>query len=114
LERITHKALYDKLGDIERGLKEDDIFIIEASLIFEKNTRNRYDKVIVVYAPYEVCKERAIKKGFSEEDFERRMRYQMDIEKKKELADIIIDNGGDIKHTWEQVKEVYKILKSDP
>ncbi len=114
LEKITHTALYERLREMERGLRKDDIFMVEASLIFEKNTRHMYDKVIVVYAPYDECKRRATGKGMSPEDFERRMRYQMDIEKKKELADIVINNSGDIGNTWEQVKKVYKILKSDP
>ncbi len=114
LEEITHKALYERLGEIERNLGKEDIFMVEASLIFEKNTRYMYDKVIVVYAPYDECRRRATEKGMLPEDFERRMRYQMDIEKKRELADIVIDNSGDIRNTWEQVKEVYKTLKSDP
>ena len=114
LEKITHTALYERLGEIEKNLGKDDIFMIEASLIFEKNTRHMYDKVIVVYAPYDECKKRAVEKGMPPEDFERRMRYQMDIDKKRELADIVIDNSGDISSTWEQVKKVYKILKSDP
>ncbi len=114
LEKITHTALYERLREIEKDLGKDDIFMVEASLIFEKGTRYMYDKVIVVYAPYDTCKRRATEKGMSPEDFERRMRYQMDIEKKKELADIVIDNSGEIMNTWEQVKEVYKTLKSDP
>ncbi len=114
LEKITHTALYERLGEIEKNLGKDEIFMIEASLIFEKNTRHMYDKVIVVYAPYDECKKRAVEKGMPPEDFERRMRYQMDIDKKRELADIVIDNSGDISSTWEQVKKVYKILKSDP
>ena len=87
---------------------------MEASLLIEKGTYRSYDKTVVVYAPYEVCKERALKRGFSEEDFERRWRKQMPIEEKVKFADFVIDNSDGIERTREQVVEVFKRIKEDP
>ena len=114
LEDITHSELYRQIKAIEEKNKERDIIMIEASLIYEKGTEDRYDKVIVVYAPEEVCRRRVLKKGVSLEDFERRIKFQMDIEEKKRRADYIIDNSDGIEKTRQQVYNLYKILKKDP
>ncbi len=114
LERLTHEEFYRKLEAIESKNRNEDILIVEASLIFEKGSEKRYDKIIVVYAPKEVCRERAIKKGISLEDFERRIRFQMDIEEKKQKADYIVDNSNGLDYTKRQVLKLYNLLKKDP
>lgn len=114
LENITHKALYKEINEILRTLPEDSIFILEATLLVEKRTHKDYDKLIVVWAPYEVCRERALKRGVSEEDFERRWNNQMPIDEKAKYADFVIDNSKSFDETFKQVKEIYKKLKEDP
>lgn len=110
LEEITHSALYAKLEDEFKSLPQKAIAIVEASLLVEKRTYKNYDKLIVVYAPYEICKERAIKAGFSLEDFKRRWEHQLPPEEKVKYADFVIDNSDGIKQTQKQVKEVYEKL----
>lgn len=110
LESITHKALYERLEEEFRRLPQDAIAIVEASLLVEKGTYKNYDRLIVVYAPYEVCKERAIKSGFSSEDFERRWKNQMPPEEKLKYADFVIDNSESLEDTQKQVKKVYREL----
>ncbi len=110
LEKITHKALYEYLEREFEKLPGNAIAIVEASLIIEKGTYKNYDKVIVVYAPFEVCKKRCIERGMTEEDFLRRWKNQMDIEEKKKYADYVIDNSGSLEETKKQVKKVYKEL----
>ena len=114
LEEITHSSLYEELKKIERKLSKDTIFIVEASLLVEKGSYKKFDKLIVVYAPYEVCKERAIKRGLSPEDFQRRWKLQMPIEEKVKFGDYVIDNSRSLEETYEQVKKIYEELKSDP
>lgn len=110
LESITHRALYERLEEEFRRLPQDAIAIVEASLLVEKGTYKNYDRLIVVYAPYEVCKERAIKSGFSSEDFERRWKNQMPPEEKLKYADFVIDNSESLEDTQKQVKKVYREL----
>ena len=114
LEEITHRALYDHLEREFSKLPEGSIAIVEASLLIEKGTYRNYDKTVVVYAPYEVCRERALRKGFSEEDFERRWRKQIPIEEKVRYADFVIDNSDGLERTEEQVREVFEKIKRDP
>ncbi|MFN3814407.1 MAG: dephospho-CoA kinase, partial [Aquificaceae bacterium] len=111
LEDITHRALYKKLEEDLKKLPKDALVIVEATLLIEKGTYKDYDKLIVVYAPYEVCKRRAMLKGISEEDFERRWANQMPMEEKLRYADFVIDNSGSIEDTKEQVNKVYQELR---
>ena len=68
----------------------------------------------MVYAPKEVAKERAVKyRILSEEEFERRWNHQMDIEKKKQLADFVIDNSKSLEETEKQVRELMAFLKKE-
>ena len=114
LERITHNALYEHLDREFSRLPEDAMAVVEASLIVEKGTYKNYDKVVVVYADHDTCKRRALARGMSEEDFERRWSKQMPIEEKVKFADFVIDNRGDMESTRRQVREVYETIRRDP
>ncbi len=113
LEEITHSALYEHLDKAFKDLPPSAIAVVEATLLVEKGTYKNYDKLIVVYAPYQVCKERALKKGFSEEDFERRWKNQMPMEEKVRYADFVIDNSDGLEETRRQVMEVYSKLREE-
>ncbi len=114
LEEITHGALYEELENIYSELPEDSVVFVEAALLIEKGTYKKYDKTLLVYAPYEVCKRRALKKGMSEEDFERRWKRQMSPEEKLKYADFVIDNSGSLEETRRQTEEVFEAIRRDP
>ncbi len=110
LEEITHRSLYKELEEFYKKLPPSAVVIVEASLFIEKGTYKNYDYTVVVYAPKEVCKKRAVSKGFSEEDFNRRWSLQMPIEEKVKFADYVIDNSGSLEETKKQVEEVFEKL----
>jgi len=112
LEDITHSALYRKLDEVFKTLPKDAVAIVEASLVLEKKTKGRYDFLVLVYAPYEVCKLRSLAKGITQDDFERRWKNQMDPKEKLKRADYVVDNSGDLKKTKERVVELCKLFKN--
>jgi dephospho-CoA kinase len=87
--------------------------VLEAALIFEKGNQKRFDKTVVVYAPFEVAKERALKRGMALEDFLRRWNNQMDIEEKKLLADFVVDNSDGLERTRREVEKLVRELKEE-
>ena len=113
LEEITHRALYEYLDEAFGKLPKDSIAIVEAALLVEKGTYKNYDRLIVVYAPYEVCKERSIKKGILEEDFQKRWDLQIPPEEKIKYAHFVIDNSDGLEETRKQVYRVYIKLKEE-
>jgi dephospho-CoA kinase len=113
LEEITHKELYRKLEEFYKKLPPSAVVFVEASLLIEKGTYRNYDYTVVVYAPYEVCKKRAIERGMSPHDFKRRWSLQMPIEEKVKFADFVIDNSGSLKETEKQAKQVFQKITGE-
>ncbi|MFN7064584.1 MAG: dephospho-CoA kinase [Aquificaceae bacterium] len=110
LEEITHTALYEKLEEEFKKLPPNSIALVEASLIIEKGTYGNYHAIVLVYAPYEVCRERAMRAGYNLEDFERRWRRQMIPEEKLPYASFIIDNRGALEDLKRRVLELKRVF----
>jgi dephospho-CoA kinase len=92
------------------------IAIVEAALILEAGTADRFDHLIVVTCKPEQRIERfARRQGISEEtaraEVARRMAAQIPDEEKIEAADFVIDNSGSLEHTERQVRRVFTELR---
>lgn len=112
LENITHRALYRKLEEEFRKLEKERPVVVEASLLIEKGTYRQYHVTLLVYAPYELCKKRALSFGYTPEDFERRWRRQMPPEEKLKYASFVIDNRGALEELRKRVMELAKVFKN--
>lgn len=82
------------------------LIIFEVPLLFEAGYEKFFDKTVVVYCNKNNAINRLIEKGFSKDEILRRMRAQMPITKKKELADFAINNNYDINDTEKQIKRI--------
>lgn len=92
---------------------QNSFFVIkESAILFENQGAKHCDVVLLVTAPKEVKIDRVIKRdNCSELDVIKRMNNQWDDEIKIPLADYTIVNT-DKENTKKQVKEIYKILKT--
>ncbi len=105
LEKLLHPLIKSKIEEDVKELKrEKKRYIVDIPLYFE--TQNyKAKKVVLVYARKEQQIQRVSKRdGLSKEDALKRIKAQMDIEKKRELADIIIDNSKDFMNLKREVK----------
>lgn len=102
-ERIQHWIQTEK----ERYIKEGhDLIVLDIPLLFEGGYQDSCDAVMVVYVPEELQLQRLMSRNHLDADeATRRMQSQLSIEKKKELADFVIDNSGTIEETEKQVSE---------
>ncbi|KAA6403253.1 MAG: dephospho-CoA kinase [Streblomastix strix] len=85
------------------------IVILDIPLLFEGPSIGRaiVGKTICVYVNEDIQKERLMKRNnLNEYDACSRINAQMPIEKKKKLADIIIDNSGNIDETKNNVENI--------
>ena len=96
LEAILHPRIREEVRRIIGALEEKGtpIVFIEHPLLFEVGFYRRLDAIVLVAAPMDVIRERLVKRGMDPEDIERRLSFQMPLEKKKQMANYVIDNSG--------------------
>lgn len=115
LESIVHPAvvreIIKKFREISKSRNEDFV-IVEAALIFESGFDKELDYVVVVDADEELKIKRIMERdNCTREEVLKRMRAQMSQSKKKNLADIVIQNDGDIEALRERVKFLYSLFQ---
>lgn len=116
IEDIIHPDVLKEIKAIRLNILKADhnaLIIFEVPLLFEAHYENHFDKTIAVHSKRRLAINRLSKKGFSKDDISKRFRSQMPIYKKKDLADFLIENNGDIKATSDKVKRIFNRLKKD-
>jgi len=115
LEGFTHPRIFEKQDTLIKEIKAKDpkaIIIVDVPLLFELSLNKNFDKIILVYVSRDVQIERAIKRdALLKEEVEKRLKAQINLEKKKLLSDYIINNEGSLKNTMDQVRRVIHELK---
>lgn len=116
LEAIVHPLVHEDREQFLKNAAEagHKMAILDVPLIYEKGGQERLDKVLVVSAPYDVQKDRVLARDdMSLEKFEQILARQVPDEKKRELADHVINTHCTEEETHEQVKALIKDLKED-
>ncbi len=111
LNEILHPEIHRLfLREVE---KADGIIIYDVPLLFENNMHSMFEAVIVVYAHPEICAQRAaLRSHQSVSEIKKRMDKQISIEKKKEMADYVIENNSDISVLRSQVRAVWEEINN--
>jgi dephospho-CoA kinase len=120
LNAIVHPAVIAHENEWMKDIGARDpkaIAIIEAALILEAGTADRFDYLVVVTClPEQRVARLARRLGISEEvagaEVARRMAAQISDEEKIKVADFVIDNSGSLETTERQVREVFAALAS--
>jgi dephospho-CoA kinase len=95
----------------ERG--EDAIYVVEATLLLESGGKQRFDRIVVVDVDPAVQIERAIGRGMTAEEAQRRIAHQMPREERLRNADYVIDNSRDEGAALAEATRVYGLLRVD-
>lgn len=113
LETIVHPLVHAKeqqfLRDAEaKGAK---LVVLDIPLLFETGGTGRVDKILVVSAPYEIQRQRVLKReNMTEEKFQSILARQMPDAEKRAKADFIVDTGQDKDFARQQVSEILEKL----
>ena len=113
LNGIMWPELYILLNNcyMENKNKDLDFFIVDAALIFEANFQSFFDEVILITANKDLRLERAVKRrNISLESIQNRISLQFSDNKKKKLADYIIQNNQDLETFIKKIERLYKKL----
>ena len=100
-------------AEAQRFPERDRIVVVEATLLLESGGKERYDKIVVVDSAPEVQIERAVKRGMDRQDAERRNARQMARDRRRQQADYIIDNNGDVRTLEAMTVRLYENLRRD-
>lgn len=104
LEGITHPAIRELIYSRVAQLEAEDpqrLVVADIPLLYESKGAYTFEEIMVVYVPRDVQLQRLMQRdSLDEEQAALRLAAQMDIEQKRQLADIVIDNSG----TWEQTQ----------
>lgn len=119
LNRVVHPAVIQHQAKwiFEIASKEPDaVAMIEAALIFEAHTNDRFEKMIVVTCRPEqkaarFAQRAGIDEASAQAEVERRMKAQIPDEEKVKRADFVIDNSGPQEQTRKQVERIFAELK---
>ena len=116
LNKIIHPKVFDSLQQhIDSLSRQQQIpyVVIEAALIYETELNKDLDYVIVVDAQEETRILRVIQRdGNSRREILKRIRSQMQSNRKVQKADFVIYNNGQVSELHEKVKFVDLILTS--
>jgi len=112
LNRIVHPAVGEEVLRRLAAISAADrraVVVLDIPLLVEVG-RDRYpvDGVIVVDAPVEVAVGRLVAgRGFSEDEARARAAAQATREQRRAIADLVIDNSGDLDHLRAEVHRAW-------
>jgi len=116
LNAIVHPLIGERM--IERTVAAGDadpqaIVVNDVPLLVEGGMRDRYDVVLVVDVDAETQLARLVKqRGMTVEDARARMAVQASREQRLAVADLVIDNTGDLAELDARVQEVWADLRA--
>jgi dephospho-CoA kinase len=112
LEAIVHPAVAAMRGDFLKAHAGKPMIVFDIPLLFEKGGHKSVDHIVVVSAPAEQQRARALTRaGMSVEKFEHILSIQTPDAEKRAGADSIIETGGTLTDTEQQVVALIKKLR---
>lgn len=114
LEALIHPRVRKDFLDKIRDLPPNSWVAWEVPLLFETEGEKIADSTVCVYLPVDKSWDRVSRRGgMPREDFEKRVRLQMDIEKKKSLSDFVIHNDNSIEDLEKNVDGLIEKLRGN-
>jgi dephospho-CoA kinase len=107
LEALLHPLIKEEIIKESKIFEEQNKpYFVDIPLFFEK-MHYPIPKSLVIYTPKELQIQRLMKRdNIDENEAKLKISNQMDIEEKKNLADMVIDNSKDLKHLQDEVERI--------
>lgn len=110
LERILHPAVLKEIEQKYREAKKHNykLFVAEIPLLYESETQFHFDYILCVTTEPSLALKRFQDKGYTVEEYQRRMHFQKPLQEKIAKSNFTITNNG----TLQELKtQVYSFLK---
>jgi dephospho-CoA kinase len=109
LESIVHPAVAAMRAEFLQQHADKPIIVFDIPLLFEKGGHQMVDHIVVVSAPADQQRDRALARpGMTVEKFETILKLQTPDAEKRKRADTVIDTGVPIAETRAQVDALIK------
>lgn len=111
LEGLLHPRIRGRLEEARRSLEAagKSAVVLDVPLLLEVGWDGLCDVILMVDTERETRLDRALKRAWSEEEFNRREASQWAVDRKRERADVVMQNNGDeaelrraVEHFWER------------
>jgi dephospho-CoA kinase len=114
LNAIVHPLVRERSAQIVAGLPADAVVVHDIPLLVENGLAAGFDLVVVVDAPADAQVDRLRRRrGMSEADARARIAAQATREQRRAVADVVIDNAGDLEELdrrvaalWDRIVEL--------
>ncbi|HXB74095.1 MAG TPA: dephospho-CoA kinase [Candidatus Acidoferrales bacterium] len=115
LNALVHPPVFRRQEELITRFAEgapDGIAIVEAAILIETGSYQRFHRLILVACTPEQQVERAMRReGAVEADVRARISRQMPLDAKRKFADFVIDTSGSKEDTTRQTRAVYESLR---
>jgi dephospho-CoA kinase len=115
LNAIVHPLVREWMGarTAEAAEAGADVVIHDVPLLFESGLQDMYEDTVLAYVPERLQVRRLVDgRGMAEERASAIVTSQMPIDRKRDLAQHVIDNSGTLEQTRAQVNEVWSEIAS--
>lgn len=116
LNSLVHPPVIRREEELAAGFAgrdPDGIVVVEAAILIETGSHERFQRLVLAVCRREQQIERAVHRdGLTREEVLARLARQMPLEEKRKYADYIIDTSGAKEETLRQVQETYNSLRS--
>ena len=97
LNRITHPRIADRAAELMAAAPTDAVVVYDIALLVEQELTQGWDLILVVEAPAEQRIERLRRdRDMSPEEIKARMAAQASDEQRRQVADVVLANDGDL------------------
>ena len=117
LNALVHPPVVRQEEELMRRFAAEDpqaIVVVEAAILIETGSYQRFDRLILVTCDECQQLERAMRRdAASEAEVLARLRRQMPLAEKRRFADFVIDTSGSKEDTLRQTRAVFEALRAE-
>ena len=116
LNQLTHPLIFDKTIQKIESYQNEDMVILDAPVYFESgwDKKNIADGILVITLPETVQIDRLKQRNnLTDEEAKMRIKSQIPLDKKTQLADFVIENTGTIKELESKLEQLLNKIKKE-
>ena len=116
LNQLTHPLIFDKTIQKIESYQNEDMVILDAPVYFESgwDKKNIADGILVITLPEPVQIDRLKQRNnLTDEEARMRIKSQIPLDKKTQLADFVIENTGTIKELESKLEHLLNKIKKE-